>query len=381
MAQRVSFARSGIPGSGAGRVTAPLRVDQSVVGARLLGKVPSLDGMRAVAVLVVMAFHADVPGFLGGRAGVDVFFVLSGFLITTLLLQEKGSSGHIRLGAFYMRRILRLYPALIAAVLLAIVLAALKVPIFDASTLSLTTTVKASPLALFYTMNIGRAAGWTGGGFLGHTWSLAIEEQFYLVWPLIVIVVMRRRSSPVLLGWLALACALTSAGVRAALTLAGFSEEMLYNATFSHVDGIFLGCAAAVLWLARPELLARCAGPWKALAAVSVAAVLVIHGQNMNTYGFLLIGIASVVVLADVLYRRESTMSRALSHPAAVSVGRRSYGLYLYHWPIFLFIGIDTRPMIVMLGFGMSFAAAWVSFALIEQPFLRMKGRWASANP
>ena len=219
---------------------------------RSLGHLRSLDGLRAVAVLVVMAFHAGIAGFHGGRAGVDVFFVISGFLITTLLLVERDRSGRIGLGAFYMRRALRLYPALLVAVAGALLLAYLKMPVFGASSASFDSTLEGTPFALFYTMNVARAAEWSNGGFLGHTWSLAIEEQFYLVWPVVVILVLRRRG-PALLGWLALACAVTSAVLRTGLDAAGIDPELLYNATFSHVDGIFAGCALGVLWHLRPD--------------------------------------------------------------------------------------------------------------------------------
>jgi peptidoglycan/LPS O-acetylase OafA/YrhL len=345
-----------------------------------LGRVPSLDGVRAVAVLMVMAYHANIPGFAGGNAGVDVFFVLSGFLITVLLLSERTRNGSIRLGAFYMRRVLRLYPALVAAVVFAIVLAALKIPVFDSTSESLTNTLQMTPFALLYTANIPRAFGWNGGGFLGHTWSLAIEEQFYLIWPVVVIFVMRRRTSPAMLGWIALGCAVSSAALRAGLDLAGVRSEGLYNATFTHVDGIFAGCALAVVWVMQPAALSKFSSWWLTLAAVIVAGVVVVDGQNMNVYGFALVVIATLVVLCNLLVRATSPMAGALSHPAMVAIGQRSYGLYLYHWPIFLFLGLDLRPHILLLGFGASFAAAWLSYAYIEMPFLRMKRRWATAQ-
>jgi peptidoglycan/LPS O-acetylase OafA/YrhL len=87
-----------------------------------------------------------------------------------------------------------------------------------------------------------------------------------------------------------------------------------------------------------------------------------------------------VVVLADLLSHRSRWLGAGLSHPAPVAIGRRSYGLYLYHWPVFLFVGVDTRPQVLAAAFGLSFAAAWLSYSVIEQPFLRMKRRW-SARP
>ena len=342
-----------------------------------LGRIPALDGMRAVAVLLVMVFHAVGSDFSGGRAGVDVFFVLSGFLITALLLEEREANGSISLRKFYMRRVLRLYPALIVAIVGALVLAAARIPIFDARSDALSETAKAAPFTLLYTINIVRAVGASGGGYLGHAWSLAIEEQFYLLWPLMVIVLFRRRGE-VAIGWVALGCAIASALSRTVLDLAGFRSEMLYNATFSHVDGIFLGCALAVLWRRRPELVRRYSGPHFSLAAVVIAAVVIGWGEHMNEYGFAVVVIATTVVLADIVSNRESSYSERLSHPAAVAIGRRSYGLYLYHWPIFLFLGIDTRPHVLALGFGGSFAAAWISYRWIEQPLLAKKGHWAS---
>jgi len=254
------------------------------------------------------------------------------------------------------------------------------VPIFDASSATFDATAKGVPFSLFYTMNLARAASWSDGGFLGHTWSLEIEEQFYLAWPVIVILLTRSRSGVARLGWLATFCALTSAVLRGVLGRVGIDGELLYNATFSHVDGIFAGCALGVLWFARPDLVRRFAHPAYAAIAVGTATIVIVHGQHMNAFGFAIIVLCTVVGLADLLARRTSVSSTFLSHPVPVAVGRRSYGLYLYHWPIFLFIGIDTRPALVALGFALTFATAWLSFALIERPFLRLKERW-SAHP
>ncbi len=343
------------------------------------GHVPALDGIRAVAVVLVMCFHAHVPGFSGGDAGVDVFFALSGFLITTLLLEEHQTSGRIALSSFYARRALRLYPALLAAAVLAIALAALRIPIFDAAS-AVGTTVRGLPFSLFYTMNIARAADWTSGGYLGHTWSLAIEEQFYLVWPFVVVVLLRR-STPATLGWIAAGLALASASVRAGLDLSGVDKDLLFNATFSHVDGIFAGCALALVWRRHPELLRRVSGPLLVALAVGAAIAVVVLGRAMNVVGYATVVVATLVVIGHVLTQPTSVLSRAFATRPATEIGKRSYGLYLYHWPIFLFLGIDTRPHILVLGFGGAFAAAWLSYALVERPFLRLKDRWAVSRP
>ena len=344
-----------------------------------LGRVPALDGLRAIAVLLVMWFHTVGKDFSGGRAGVDVFFVLSGFLITALLLEERDAHGGISLRNFYMRRVLRLYPALVVAIAGALVLAAARIPIFDASSHALRETAKMTPFTLLYTINIPRALDISGGGYLGHAWSLAIEEQFYLVWPIVVILLLRSRHE-VAVGWVALGCAVASTLSRTVLDLAGYSSEMVYNATFSHVDGIFAGCALAVFWRRRPDLVGRLSGPTTSILAVVVAGVVIGWGEYMNEYGFAVVVMATTVVVADIVTDRTSSHAEWLSHPAAVAIGRRSYGLYLYHWPIFLFIGIDTRPHMLALGYGATFAAAWISYRWIEQPFLAKKGRWSSSR-
>ncbi len=340
-----------------------------------LGHLPALDGLRAVAVVMVMAYHAGIAGFSGAKAGVDVFFVLSGFLITALLLEERSRTGTVGLGAFYMRRVLRLYPALLVAIIGAITLAAVRMPVFAASSSALRSTIRGTPFALLYTMNVHRALG-SSGGYLGHAWSLAIEEQFYLAWPAVVLLSSRRSHGVAIVGAVAVACAVSSAVLRAGLDVAGVDSELLYNATFSHVDGIFAGCAFAALWFARPAMVARVARPAVSLVAVASIAAVVVHGRNMNIYGYAVVAVATLVLLADALARVDSRLSAVLSMRPLVAVGRRSYGLYLYHWPIFLFIGIDTRLPILALGFGASFAAAWISYAVIEQRFLRLKDRW-----
>jgi peptidoglycan/LPS O-acetylase OafA/YrhL len=217
---------------------------------------------------------------------------------------------------------------------------------------------------------------WTGGGFLAHAWSLAIEEQFYLIWPVVVILVMRRRSSPGLVGIIALICALGSAGLRAGLDLVGVDSALLFNATFSHVDGIFAGCALGVAWSMRAPIVDWMARPLFTIVACVAVVVVVIRGQSMNVYGILVTVAATVMVVASLLVRQESAMSKLLSRRAMVETGKRSYGLYLYHWPIFQFIGNHSSPPYLILCFALSFAAAWLSYAFVEQPFLRMKSRW-----
>jgi len=163
-----------------------------------------------------------------------------------LLLVEHDRRGKIDLRSFWMRRALRLYPALVVAIAGALLLAWLKMPIFGATNRSLVETLKAVPFTLFYTMNIPRAAGWSGGGMLGHAWSLAIEEQFYLIWPVVAVVLLKRRYGVIRVAQIAAVGAVDSAALRAGLDAGGVRSELLHNATFSHIDGVLAGCALAV---------------------------------------------------------------------------------------------------------------------------------------
>ena len=169
-----------------------LRHDRSpaatpALDAAKLGYQPSLDGVRALAVGVVMGTHTDLPGFKrGGGFGVDVFFVLSGFLITTLLLEERAETGRISLGSFYVRRALRLFPALLA------VLAAVAFYAYAFADPQLRDDLLAeAAYAITYTTNFGWLHG-LNDAWLGHTWSLALEEQFYLLWPPTLLVIVSR---------------------------------------------------------------------------------------------------------------------------------------------------------------------------------------------
>ncbi len=342
-----------------------------------LGHVASLDGVRAIAVLLVMGYHAALPGFDGGQAGVDMFFVLSGFLITSLLLVERDRNHRINLPAFYMRRVLRLYPALLVAIAGAVALAALRVPIFHTPARGVGNTLGVAPYSLFYTMNIARAMGWNTGGLLAHTWSLAIEEQFYLIWPIVTIIVLGRRSGLQWLLAIATIGAVASASLRAGLFAAGAEKAFVYNATFTHVDGILAGCALGIGWAAYRGVLRRFAHPILPIVVFAVGFVITVRGEHMYTYGYAAFALLTVVLINDMLARPESRAARMLAHRVPVAIGRRSYGLYLYHFPIFVFIGMTGGLLDAAIGFAAAFAAAWFSFAYIERPFLRMKTRWS----
>jgi peptidoglycan/LPS O-acetylase OafA/YrhL len=326
---------------------------------RRLGYVPGLDGLRAIAVALVVGYHLwNFP--VGGWLGVDLFFVLSGFLITTLLLEEHAATGRIRFRAFYARRARRLLPAL--AVLLAgyLVVNAVR----GTSALGLVARYG------FYTGNVyeafapGAADRLVG---LNHLWSLAQEEQFYLVWPAALLAVRRARRPANALVLVALGLVL----YRAALVVHGASEARVYFAPDTNVDGLLLGSALAFHRrdhpsLPVPGLLVAVAA---ALAAVVVGAVPSL--SLLNVAALPLFELASVVLIA-------AAAAGTLRFPQAlIRLGGISYSLYLWHFPVFWAFHWQ-HPL---LAAATSTAVASVSTRWIERPFRRTRPKPAAAHP
>ena len=199
-----------------------------------LGYRPELDGVRAVAILLVVAFHAygrPESGFLG----VDIFFVLSGFLITALLVQEQNLTGAISLPHFYLRRALRLLPALVVAVLGYLVITTADFTVGDTKWPQLADALEGSGYGIAYVSNVVQAAGVEVPGAIGHLWSLATEEQFYLIWPFALVLLFRsgasRRTVSIVLG----AAIAALFAHRLQLTLSGASRHRMYFAPDGHL--------------------------------------------------------------------------------------------------------------------------------------------------
>jgi len=340
---------------------------------------PGLDGLRALAVLGVMAYHEPNVEMAGGFLGVDLFFVLSGFLITGLLLEERHRSETISIQSFWNRRARRLLPAL-AALLLAVVIATTIL-----GDVSQRHDLPGGVLAaVLYVSNWNLIAQqqsyfdqFTSLSPLQHLWSLAIEEQFYLVWPLVVIACLRR-SRRLLIAITAVA-AVASIGLMVFFLGSGDPSRSYYG-TDTRAFALLIGALGALFaWHLRPSgrkaLLASILG----LGALA-ASFLFIHDSARWMYrgGFVLFAVLALGLI--ILASGNNVVSKAMSHPVLRKIGFLSYALYLWHWPIRVF-ATDTRLRLPDTGVGtaggiavrlaLTFAVAWLSMELIERWFRR----------
>jgi peptidoglycan/LPS O-acetylase OafA/YrhL/lysophospholipase L1-like esterase len=356
-----------------------------------LAYMPALDGVRAMAVAAVLLYHGDVSWARGGYLGVDAFFVLSGFLITSLLLAEWRGDGRIALSAFWARRARRLLPALF------LVLAA--VAAYGA--------VMAAPAELEHLRSdglsaLGYVANWgqifshqsyfesfAAPSPLRHTWSLAIEEQFYLVWPLLVAGVLRwRRGSIRSLGAVTGGLLAASAVWMIVLYKPGVDPTRVYYGTDTRAQSLLIGALLAILLtrLRRPlgTNATRALHGGALLAAVWLGWIWVHTSEEAGWLyrgGFTLCALLVAIVIASVTRPMPGVLGALLSVRPLRWVGEVSYGLYLWHWPLYVIIshertGLDGVPLLAVR-LAATFAAATASFYLVERPIRRGRlQRW-----
>ena len=326
--------------------------------------IPALDGLRAIAVLAVVAFHADGGAMLpGGFLGVDLFFVLSGYLITALLAAEHDRTGDIALGRFYLRRLLRLSPALL--LLLAAYLAAAPL-LWPAA--NPTAHARDAVLAGLYLADYGYAL-WSLPLYLRHAWSLAVEEHFYLVWPLLL---------PLFLGARRPLRAIMTLYAAAALwrwaNFALLDWQVAYYRFDTRFAGIVAGAALA-LWRRERQDADPALPPAAPLAAIALLALLLLtqrwQGPSAWLVGLPLAEAASVVLILGALEHGRGTSSRlfaALSAPVPVRIGELSYAIYLWHFPISLLtrgtLPWATSVLVWVVG---ATAMAWLSWHTVER--------------
>ena len=362
-------------------------------GARSRG-IPALDGIRAVAIGLVLVEHGGIPGVPGGFLGVDVFFVLSGFLITSLLLDELGRRGRIALAAFWIRRARRLLPALIVMVLAVVAARTL----FPAEA---TTTLRDDAVAAFFWVAnwafVAQKTDYFAQGSppspLQHTWSLGVEEQYYLFWPLLVLAVAAVFGARARWGVFALATVGAAGSAVAAILLASDAEvNRVYFGTDARVQALLVGAAAAALlvrdWtvlttggtLIRTRWRRWSAGALSVLGLAMLAALT--HyatgsARDFRTGLLIVVALAAVLVVAPVALDQGGPVARALAWRPLVWLGAISYGVYLWHWPIFLALNGERTGWsgwrLFALRCAVTVAVAAASWWLLEQPIRRWR--------
>jgi peptidoglycan/LPS O-acetylase OafA/YrhL len=384
-----------------------------------LSYVPALDGMRAFAVVGVMAYHGGIPWLPAGFLGVDAFFVLSGFLITSLLISEWQRRRTIRLGRFWARRARRLLPALLLLLVFVALYAAFVAPAGTYPGLRLDALSTLFYVANWHFILIGsNYFNQTGlPSLLTHTWSLAVEEQFYLVWPLVVLGVLRFTGRLWALLALSVVGALASAAEMALLFRHGAGTTRLYYGTDTHGQCLLVGAALAsglALFARRrhPVVIRTGEGQapggnpaWAASSRWARTVLSILGGAGLagagllwwrSSYngsflwegGFLVAALATAAVLVCVVCAQRSWLATALSVSPLRYLGRISYGLYLWHYPLFQWIDGQRTGLggYALFGArcGATLAVATVSFYLVERPirqgaFFRQWRAWVGA--
>ena len=348
-----------------------------------LSYLPALDGLRAIAVTSVLLYHLDIGWARGGFLGVDLFFVISGFLITTLLLREHDSTGRIGLGSFWIRRFRRLVPPLVVVVAATVVATRLwGVPEQWAS-------VRLDAIAA-----LAYVANWRfvladqsyfdtllGPSPLLHTWSLAVEEQWYILWPIVMLGLVglaRRRSARA--AFAAVVGAAVASAVWMAVLYDPADASRVYFGTDTRAQQLLIGAALAWIVQLRPERLelgSRTRGAWTVVAGLVVFAVIASSTGDETSWlyrgGFFAISILCGLLVLGTATTSPAAPLRWLTWTPLLWIGVRSYGIYLWHWPVILFVGepmgLDLpRVPLMFVQVLVTLVLTELSLRLIERP-------------
>ncbi|MEZ5967566.1 MAG: acyltransferase [Hyphomonas sp.] len=359
------------------------------------GYIPGLDGVRCLAVALVMVAHAGYERLVPGGLGVTIFFFISGFLITRLLLAEADAKGRIGLGNFYIRRFLRLLPALyvmlaVTSAVLVFVLAT--PPLFAEVATALTYTAN----YLFASLQFQDAAAAAGQGLPGvrvapwsHLWSLAIEEHFYLLFPLVLMLNLQR---PKRMVWICLAlCVAALAWRLATLHILHWPSQYNYVATDTRIDSLVWGCLLSILLHVSPDGAWR---RWLVGAAPVVLAAILMLGSLMyrdeafrESFRYTIQGIALFIGILNLYFWRPvAPVVRVLELPLMSWLGRVSYGLYLWHLPVYILtrrIAGDqlSQPAFILFAVSVTLLATSLSYYLIERPIVALRQRFGAHIP
>jgi peptidoglycan/LPS O-acetylase OafA/YrhL len=366
-----------------------------------MGYQPSLDGLRALSVGVVLLYHAGFSWMHGGFFGVEVFFVVSGYLITSLLLDESDRNGRVSFRQFWLRRARRLFPALYAVLLAVAVWAALAGSAEQQSQLR-----RDIPWSIFYVNNWGQILGnvpyFSGEPpLLRHLWSLAVEEQWYLIWPLVFVALLRVRLPRHVVGSAIVGAAFvvfvymfwmhartpTPLGGPPAAFEGVDRTNFLYLSTITRAGGLLLGAGAAFLWRPWRWTHASDAPAGKALDPIGAAAVAMLGcaaSVAVLTEGYVyqwllpLVSILSLVAVMVAVHPAALGFRRIMSWGPLVAMGKRSYGLYLWSWPIFVIVGATTGSVTKFVwAMVLTVVVAEASYRYLETPVRTGAiGRW-----
>jgi peptidoglycan/LPS O-acetylase OafA/YrhL len=348
-------------------------------GSSSLGFRPGLDGIRAVAVLAVIAYHLDAPWMRGGFLGVDLFMVLSGYLITSLLLLEHERSGRVSLRAFWARRVRRILPAVVVLLGALAVYAAFWSNAVERASLRWDSIAALTSWAnwRFVVDGSGYWATFSAPSPLTHFWSLAVEEQFYVVWPLVVAGALVMAAGRRRVVALVAASGIVASAVAMGMLYDPLSPSRAYLGTDTRVQTLLVGALGAVMLRPAPHRIVatqrwwRWAGP--VAAGIVVLALVAVRDQAAWMYrggftAFALVALVLVVASGEA----GGAVRRVLGVPLLVWIGRRSFGWYLWHWPLIVLLTPDriqvdglARVVVVLV---LTVVAAELSFQLVEQP-------------